>query len=115
MATASIDTTKGLFIGGAEVPSSSGKTFIDRDPATGDVLAVVASADARDVDAAVRSAADAFASIVWRRMKPAERGRILFRIAAALRVNAEALARLECLDTGKPLRQARGDAWLTHR
>jgi len=107
--TASIETTEGLLIGGAEVASTSGKTFIDRDPATGNVLAVIASADARDVDAAVSSAAEAFASNAWRRMKPAERGRILFQIAASIRAKADALARLECMDTGKPLRQARGD------
>lgn len=114
MAVTTGSELKGMIIAGEEVPAASGGFIEDRNPANGELLGTVASAGANDVDRAVRSAADAFAR-TWQRTRPAERGRILVRIAAAIRARADTLARTECLDTGKPLRQARADTEVAAR
>jgi aldehyde dehydrogenase (NAD+) len=97
----------GLFIGGREVEHASGEWLVTRDPATGEELAKVARGGAEDVDRAVRDAASAFED--WADREPSERGRILAAIAAGIRAHGEELARVETLDNGKPLSQARGD------
>jgi betaine-aldehyde dehydrogenase len=70
-------------------------------PATGEVLTHAESATAETVAAAVESARAG--QKVWAAMTGAERGRILRRAADLLRENNSELARLETLDTGKPL------------
>lgn len=72
------------------------------------MLAQVPVADAALVDRAVRSAKAALAGD-WADIAPAERSRILFRVAQGIRARAEELAAVESLDSGKPLREARGD------
>jgi aldehyde dehydrogenase (NAD+) len=96
----------GLFVAGKAVPAA-GETVAVEDPATREVIAEVAEASDADVAEAVRSAGASFES--WRETPGAERGRILVDIARAIRADAEHLARLESLDTGKPVSQARGD------
>jgi len=55
------------------VDSVSGKTFETVNPATGEVIAKVAEADAADVDLAVKAARKAFNSKhAWRRMAAAD-------------------------------------------
>ncbi|BEP16398.1 aldehyde dehydrogenase family protein [Acidothermaceae bacterium B102] len=95
------------FIHGAAVESSSGDYFDSLDPATGSVVARVAAGNAQDVDAAVHDARSAAGS--WADVTPVQRAHVLFRIAAALRAEAEPLALAETLDNGKPLSQARSD------
>ncbi|MDV6321506.1 aldehyde dehydrogenase family protein, partial [Chromohalobacter sp. HP20-39] len=46
----------------------------------------------------------------WGQLSPAERGRLLMRVALRLADHEEELTRLEARDTGKPMRQARADA-----
>ncbi|MDQ2711887.1 MAG: aldehyde dehydrogenase family protein [Acidobacteriota bacterium] len=90
------------------VDSVSGKTFETINPATGDVLASVAEADAADVDLAVKAARKAFhAKAQWRRMSASERGKLLNRLADLIEANIEELAMLESLDNGKPRHVAR--------
>jgi aldehyde dehydrogenase (NAD+) len=97
-----ISQTK-ILIGNRFVDSISGKTFETVNPATGDVLAHVAEADAADVDLAVKAARKAFHSKApWRRMSASERGKLLNRLADLIEQNAEELATLESLDNGKP-------------
>ncbi|HEX5520528.1 MAG TPA: aldehyde dehydrogenase family protein, partial [Longimicrobiaceae bacterium] len=96
-----------LFIGGEWQDAASGRTFPTYNPATGEVLAEVAEADAADVDRAVRAARDAFENSEWARIDAAERGRVLYRLADALEAHADEIARLETLNNGKPLREAR--------
>src|SRR5690349_12840028 len=90
------------------VDSVSGKTFETVNPATGEVLANVAEADAADVDLAVKAARKAFHSKApWRKMSASERGRLLNRLADLVEKNADELATLESLDNGKPRHVAR--------
>jgi len=63
----------------------------------------------------VQSARAALDSKTWGGVAPAERGRMLFRIAQAIRDRAEELADLESRDNGKPLRQARADVQVAAR
>ncbi len=94
--------------------TSPGDYFDDLDPATGATLAEVARCGSSEVDAAVASARATF-HVDWSRRAPAERASVLTRIAAAIRRNGEQLERLECLDTGKPLSQARADIEVSAR
>lgn len=95
-----------LFIGGLWTDAHSGRTFESLNPATGEPLATVQEADHEDVDRAVRAARDAFDRGPWPRMAAAERCRILNRIAEIILARKEELARLESLDTGKPIRES---------
>lgn len=96
-----------LFIGGEWQDAASGRTFETINPATGEVLTRVAEADEADVDRAVRAAREAFDSGPWPRMDGRKRAAVLYAIADGLEAEADDLARLETLDNGKPLREAR--------
>ncbi len=95
-----------MLIDGAWVAASSGRTFDVFDPATENLLARVAAADATDVDRAVRAAQRAFEG-EWASFTPMARERLLHRLADLVEANAEELAQLETLNNGKPLTQAR--------
>lgn len=93
------------YIDGGYVGSRSESLFETVNPATGEVLAKVDEAHAVDVDVAVAAAKAGFE--VWRKMRGAERGRILVATANMLRERNEELALLEVQDTGKPIAEAR--------
>ena len=107
--------TELLIINGDRVAASDGGTIDVFDPSTGDVFATVAKATRADIDRAVDTAQAAFEGKAWGGMVPAERGRIMQRIAAALREQVEELATLESRDNGKPLKQARTDVQVAAR
>ena len=95
-------TAKKLLIGGKWVEARSGKTFTSTNPSTGAILDAVAEGDAADVDLAVAAARKAMEG-PWGRSKPAERQRLLLKIADLLDQNMEELALLDTLDMGMPL------------
>ncbi|MBA3477177.1 MAG: aldehyde dehydrogenase family protein [Lautropia sp.] len=90
-------------------PASGGQTIEVIDPSSGESLGTLARGTAADIDSAVCAARAAYEK-VWRATSALERSRILYRWSQIVADHAEELARLECLDTGKPMRQARGDA-----
>lgn len=90
-----------LFINGQYVDATSGITFDTINPATGEVLATVQQASTEDMNQAVSHAQQGQA--IWATMSSMERARILQRAVALLRARNDELARLETLDTGKPL------------
>ncbi len=98
-----IGTDRQLFIDGRWVGSASGRTFETPNPATGEVLAIVAEGDAEDINRAVAAARRAFESGPWPSMTPSERGRIIWRIGDLILEHVDELAQLETLDNGKPL------------
>ncbi|MGH9541255.1 MAG: aldehyde dehydrogenase family protein [Terriglobales bacterium] len=106
-ATVPMPWRRGLFIGGREQPASSGKVFITRNPATGEVLAEVAEADAADIDRAVTEARRALESEPWRDMAARDRGRLLRRLAELIERHGDELAELETRDNGKPIFESR--------
>ena len=96
-----------LYIDGRHIEAQSGKTFTNYNPATGEALSEVCIADARDIDAAVRSAK--VGAKAWAALDGVARGRILYRVHELLRAKNDELARLETLDTGKPIRESQVD------
>ncbi len=95
------------FIGGQWLPAASGKTFETIHPATEEVIAQVAEGDAEDVDQAVAAARAQFDHGEWSRMDARDRGRLMQKLADLLEDEADALAALETLDNGKPIRDAK--------
>lgn len=89
-------------IGGQYRPTG-GATFETRNPATGELLAEIEIAGEAEVDAAVAMARKG--QKLWAAKTGAERGRILKRAAELLRARNDELARLETLDTGKPIQE----------
>jgi aminomuconate-semialdehyde/2-hydroxymuconate-6-semialdehyde dehydrogenase len=93
------------FIDGRFVESADGRTFDNINPATAEVIAQVAEGGREEINHAVAAARRAFAS--WRKTTSAERAAILHRIADLIEARVDELARLETLDTGKPLSLSR--------
>lgn len=89
------------------------KTFVLINPSTEEELVALPAHGARDVDAAVCDARST--QPVWAATAAADRGRILHQVSELIRRDAGDLAVTECLDTGKPLRQARADVALAAR
>ena len=101
-----IDAQYELFIGGQFVAPKKRQYFETLNPANEKKLARVARADASDVDRAVAAARRAYQRS-WSKMRPAERGKYLYRIARALQERAREFAAIESLDGGKPIRESR--------
>ncbi|NHC24330.1 aldehyde dehydrogenase family protein [Nocardioides sp. IC4_145] len=90
------------FVHGERVAHDDNTWFDSLDPATGQPLTQVNEAGAGVVDHAARSAQSAFDS-VWGSMLPAERERLLHRLADLLEANATELAQFDALESGKPV------------
>ena len=95
-----------LFIGGKWVPPTEGKYFPTLNPANEEKLAEVAEAGAKDVDKAVKAAREAYDKY-WSRMRAADRGKYVFRIARMLQEKAREFAIIESLDGGKTIRESK--------
>jgi aldehyde dehydrogenase (NAD+) len=96
-----------LLIGGRFQDARSGKTFATINPATEEVLAHVAEADAPDVDAAVKAARAAFSQKSWQKMDARDRAKLLWKVGDLIMENADELARIESMDNGKPISESR--------
>ncbi len=78
-----------------------------RNPATEQVIAEVPLATVEEADAAVARARAAAAD--WRAVSPADRSRLLRRVATAVEEHGEELATLETANVGKPIAESRDD------
>ena len=78
-----------------------------RNPATEETIAEVPAAGVEETDAAVAAARAAFPA--WRAVAPADRARLLRRLAALVEEHAEELALLETRNVGKPIADSRGE------
>ena len=97
-----------LLVGDEWRPAADGAEFETWDPATGRPLASCAEAGQADIDAAVDAARAALVSAEWAGMLPAQRARLLWRVAELIERDADALAELETRYQGQPLSIARG-------
>ena len=97
------------FVDGAYVEDSKGAVIDVIYPATGEVIARVHEATPAVIEAALASANRAQAA--WAATRPVERARILRRAADLIRERNPELARLETLDTGKPLQETLVADW----
>jgi gamma-glutamyl-gamma-aminobutyraldehyde dehydrogenase len=93
-------------IDGRLEPSVTGRTFDNVTPRNGTVINRIAECDAGDIDAAVTAARRAFDDGRWRKLHYRDKKRILFALADLMERDAEALAVLESLDVGKPIKDA---------
>jgi len=91
-----------MLIDGALVPSSTGAVFATANPATEEVLGVVADASAEDSERAITAARHAFDTSSWS-TDLALRVRCLRQLQAAMLVHAEDLRALTIAETGSPL------------
>jgi betaine-aldehyde dehydrogenase len=103
-----------LFINGDFVSGHGTKRIAQIDPATEETFAEVESGSVSDIDAAVTGAQRAFEE-TWRDLAPGQRTDLLFKIAHAIRENAESIAQLESRSVGKPIADARDEAALGAR
>jgi phenylacetaldehyde dehydrogenase len=104
-----LKTPRQMLINGKWVDAMSGgdSTFHVYNPATGEVLATVASGDHADVDLAVKAARHALEHGPWSRMTHGQRGKLIWKLADLIEENLEEFAQIESLDNGKPLAVAR--------
>src|SRR6476660_877447 len=106
---ASIRTDWQLFINGQYVDSASGETFHVITPATNERLASVARGGRADVATAVAAARDAFDDGKWVRMGAARRASAIYKPSSLMRTRLEEIARLEVLNNGKAISQAKAE------
>lgn len=87
---------------------ATGETFTSSDPATGQLVANLATSTLTDIDDAVDTARTAFNRSAWAR-DGALRARVLFRYATALRADEDRIAELLTREQGKTIGEARGE------
>ncbi len=96
-----------LYIDGDFRPAVSGETLAVINPATEEVFAEVAAGSGADIDLAVRAARRAFDDGRWSAQPPAQRARMLLKLADLIEAHAEELALVESLDNGMPFMVAK--------
>ncbi|WP_441958247.1 aldehyde dehydrogenase family protein [Mycolicibacterium houstonense] len=96
-----------MFVDGQWVDALSGRRFDTVDPATEQVITTVPHSGPEDVDRAVAAARRAFEDGPWPAMTPAERQRMLWRIAEGITARADQFAQLESIDNGKSVAVAK--------
>jgi aldehyde dehydrogenase (NAD+) len=96
-------------IDGKYVAATDGATIDVLSPSNGHVFATISRGGQLDVDEGVKAARRAFESGAWGKLTALERGRLLMKLGEKILERHEELARLEALDTGKPMTQARAD------
>ena len=94
-------------IGGVWVQADAEIEVID--PSTNKPITSIARGTITDIDAAVNAAQSTLVG-EWGAMTALERGRILIKVGVAVLNHVEDLAKIEAIDVGKPLTQARADA-----
>lgn len=99
--------TYGLMVDGSWRSAQSGETLDVYSPATGEVIARVAGAGPADADRAVAVARQAFEDGPWPKMTGASRARLMRAVADRIEARVDELARLETVNSGKPIRDAR--------
>ena len=89
------------YINGKLQDSVSGQFTDLINPTTGEVFAMAALSNEKDIDLAYQAAAKAFES--WKNTTPSERSMALWKIADVLEKNIEEIVKLESENTGKPI------------
>ncbi|MCY3982476.1 MAG: aldehyde dehydrogenase [Roseovarius sp.] len=100
---AGLDLPRAPFVEG-KFRAGSGPEMETVNPATGEVLAKIGTADENDVDFAVRKAREAFERGEWSRAHPSERKDVLVRLCKLITRRRREFAVMESIDSGKPIR-----------
>jgi aldehyde dehydrogenase (NAD+) len=96
------------YIGGRYVEPASGQWLDSLDPYANEIWCRIPASDARDADAAVAAAKDAFENGPWAMLTPTARGKLLRRLGDLIAENAESLAAVEVRDNGKLIAEMLG-------
>ncbi|HVF09461.1 MAG TPA: aldehyde dehydrogenase family protein [Abditibacteriaceae bacterium] len=99
-----------MLINGEWVEAAAGKNFPAYNPATGEILGHAAQGEAGDIDRAVKAARRALESGPWSRTTPAERERLMNKLADLIEASEEEFGQLDTLNNGMPIAAARGGA-----
>ncbi len=91
------------WINGTYAPPAKGQYFSNPSPVTGQHLCDVARGTNEDIERALDAAHAAFKT--WGKTPASERANILNKIADRVEANLEALAVIETIDNGKPIRE----------
>ncbi|MFC7392263.1 aldehyde dehydrogenase family protein [Scopulibacillus cellulosilyticus] len=110
-----ISNVNKLYINGNWQEASSQETIAVHNPATGEVIAEVASAKEKDAELAINAAREAFDKGPWRHTSAHERSELLYKLANKIEEHREEFARLETENNGKTLRESLGDIDFTIR
>lgn len=95
-----------MYIAGEWVNSSDNNFSDAINPATGEVIAKIPKATIQDVERCLAASKSAFNDSAWKNIDPAQRGRILNKMAAATYQAAKELAKIESENNGKTFREA---------
>src|SRR6516165_6348416 len=98
-----------MLVGGKWVQARSRATRDIIDPGNGELIAKVPESGREDVATAIDAAREAFDRGPWRKMSALDRGKLLFKLADAIRAESKKLAELEVRNCGKPLAEAEFD------
>jgi acyl-CoA reductase-like NAD-dependent aldehyde dehydrogenase len=96
-----------MYVDGRWVDALSGRRFDTVDPATERVITTVPHAGPEDVERAVAAARRAFEDGPWPALTPAERQKMIWRIAEGISARADQFAELESIDNGKSVAVAK--------
>ena len=102
----SLKNQYGLFINGKFVKPLSKKLFPTINPSNEATIAMIAEAEEKDVNLAVKSARDAYDGY-WNKMPSKERAKYIYRIARMIQEKSKELSVIETIDGGKPIRESR--------
>ncbi|WP_337181833.1 aldehyde dehydrogenase family protein [Shinella sp.] len=95
-----------MLIGGQWLPAASGRTLDVLDPSSGKVIGAVPAGEAADVDLAVKVARKAFSG-PWSSMVPAERAKLIWRLADLIEQHGDMLGPVNSYECGKPIGDSR--------
>ena len=95
-----------MWVAGEWCDAEDGATADVINPATGEVMATTPKATIADVNRCVEASRTALNDASWKAMDPAQRGRILNKMAQATYANAKSLAVIESNNNGKTFREA---------
>jgi len=114
---AKLAARKGLYVGGEWQKTGSGGVYRHRGAITGQLQAEVPLAGAAEIDRAVELALKA--APAWRRFDPAERGKLMMRLADLVVEEERTLAELLTLETGLPITTSLSigplmESWIRH-
>jgi len=96
-----------MLINGQWVDALGGARLEVHDPSDEKLIATVPAGNQQDIDLAVSAARAAFESGPWHEMRPAQRERLLLKLADMVEANAQNIAEIESIDNGKSVMVAR--------
>ena len=102
-----------MLIGGQLLEALSGARFERVSPGNDQVVGSYPESSIADVDAAIAAARKAFDKGEWPKLSGATRAKALRKVAELINRDVDKLARVEALESGKPISQARGEVLAT--